>query len=208
MADPLQTAVFGAVAAALAYVVNLGGRSIDQLLVRRAARKTSLIDLQSHLLASQSAFQVQSALRDRLTDEIAQFMPQLANLGYDEILAQGFPFLTDDQKRVHGLIRVYTMKAIKPLNEAMSAWLKQDHDFKHKADRLGFALQRLEAHLALWHAKYDFWMESHPERALVYLADEENHGVGFPVGIEKLVVERTSNGKSALAEAQEPEKSQ
>ena len=197
MADPLQTVVVGAVAAALGYIVNLGGKTVDQFLQRRAARKTSLIELQSHLLASQAAFKAQVSIRDRLTSEIKLSMPQLASLGYDEILAQGFPHLNDDQKRKHGLIRAYTVSAIKPLNTAMTDWLKQDRDFKYKADSLGIALQKLEAHLVLWHAKYVFWIEGHPERALVYLADEEKQGVGFPSGIEKLVVNRTSGRNTA-----------
>jgi hypothetical protein len=36
-------------------------------------------------------------------------------------------------------------------------------------------------------AKYDFWIPDHPERVLVYLADESHQGVGFPTGIEELV---------------------
>ncbi len=192
MADPFQAVAIGAATAALGYVVNLAGRSVDQYILRRSARKSSLIDLQSQLLASKSAFIAQAKLRNRLSEEVEKAMPGLAGLGYDEMLADAYPNMTDEQKRSYGLIRAYTVKAIKPLNEAMSAWLKLDRDFKHKTDKLGFALQDLEAHLVLWHAKYEFWIPDHPERALVYLADEEKHGVGFPSGIEDLVMEKTA----------------
>lgn len=197
MADPFQAVAIGAATAALGYVVNLAGRSVDQYILRRSARKSSLIDLQSQLLASKSAFIVQAKLRNRLSDEVEKAMPELAGLGYDEMLADAYPNMTEEQKRTHGLIRAYTVKAIKPLNEAMSVWLKLDRDFKHKTDKLGFALQDLEAHLVLWHAKYEFWIPDHPERTLVYLADEERHGVGFPSGIEDLVMEKTARRTKA-----------
>jgi hypothetical protein len=31
------------------------------------------------------------------------------------------------------------------------------------------------------------WIPHHPKHALVYLADEKKHGVGFPSGIEVLI---------------------
>ena len=197
MPDPLQALAIGAATAALGYVVNLAGRSVDQYIIRRAARMSSLIDLQSQLLASRSAFIVQARIRNQLCAEIAKANPKLAGLGYDEMLADAYPAMTEVQKRSHGLIRAYTVKAIKPLNEAMSAWLKQDREFKHRKDKLGLALQNLEAHLVLWHAKYEFWVPDHPERTLVYLADEERHGVGFPTGIEDLVMEKTAKSSKA-----------
>ena len=35
----------------------------------------------------------------------------------------------------------------------------------------------------LWHAKYEAWIPNHPEHALVYMADEKHHGLGFPGAI-------------------------
>ena len=43
-----------------------------------------------------------------------------------------------------------------------------------------------------WHAKYEALLPSMPEHALVYLADEEKHGIGFPTGIDKIVAEALS----------------
>jgi len=45
----------------------------------------------------------------------------------------------------------------------------------------------LQAHLLLWLAKYEIWIPASPEHALVYLADEKEHGVGFPRGLDELV---------------------
>ena len=201
MADPYQPVLIGAATAVLAYVVNLAGKSIDQFLLRRASKASSLIDLQSHLLASRSAYLAQVAIRNRLASEISHDLPEFSDFGYDDMFAAAFPKLPEDQKHRHGLIRAYTVKAIKPLNDAMTAWLKQDRDFKHQPDKLGLALQNLEAHLVLWQAKYDFLIPDHPERTLVYLADEEQHGVGFPTGIEDLVLARTQK-RPAIFEVQ------
>jgi hypothetical protein len=44
-------------------------------------------------------------------------------------------------------------------------------------------------HLRLWHAKYEAWIPGHPRHALVYLADEEQHGIGFPGGLDQVVDE-------------------
>jgi len=46
--------------------------------------------------------------------------------------------------------------------------------------KLAVFLAQLEAHLVLWVAKYEAWISDQPEHALVFLADEEKHGVGFP----------------------------
>src|SRR5712691_2980458 len=48
-------------------------------------------------------------------------------------------------------------------------------------------LGALEAHLLMWIAKYSAWIPDTPAHALVYLADEEAHGVPFPSGIERTI---------------------
>jgi hypothetical protein len=75
----------------------------------------------------------------------------------------------------------------------MSEWLKNDRLFKDVNQKtaarkeLAEQLRTLELHLNLWHAKYEMWIPNEPKHALVYLADEEQHGVGFPSGIEQTV---------------------
>jgi len=50
-------------------------------------------------------------------------------------------------------------------------------------------LAELEPHLLMWLAKYAAWIPDSPAHALVYLADEEDHGVPFPKGIERVIEE-------------------
>jgi hypothetical protein len=193
MADSLTLAVFGAFTATAGYFGKLIIEAYVKWSDRRAERRSSLIELQSFLLASRSVFQAQINLTRDLCEEITIANQSLSPLGYDEILARGYmgDNLTEAQKTQHGLIRAYTEKALLPLNKDMLAWLGRDRFFKNQNDELGAALRKLDAHLVLWMAKYEFWLPNHPERALVFLADEMEHGVGFPKGIEAMVLKKT-----------------
>ena len=53
--------------------------------------------------------------------------------------------------------------------------------------RLALLLNQLDAHLLLWLAKYEGWIPNRPDHALVYLADEQQHGLGFPRGVDEAV---------------------
>jgi hypothetical protein len=74
-------------------------------------------------------------------------------------------------------------------------WLREDTYFKTKAwggglqGQVARKLADLEVHLLLWYAKYKVWIPENPAHALVYLADEERHGIGFPEEIEYIVQE-------------------
>lgn len=59
---------------------------------------------------------------------------------------------------------------------------------------LAVQLKALEAHLLLWNAKYEVWMNNTPEHALVYLADEKKHGFGFPNKIDAAVSRALDRG--------------
>ncbi|MGH2660302.1 MAG: hypothetical protein ACRDHS_11710 [Actinomycetota bacterium] len=101
---------------------------------------------------------------------------------------------------MHNVIRAYTGHGLRPVNEAMVRWL--DDDVVHRTrgrkggDRAVVAdrLNELDAHLRLWLAKYQSWIPGHPDHALVYLADEEQRGLGFPTGIEE-VLDRVLSGR-------------
>jgi hypothetical protein len=184
--------VLGAVFAALGFVGKL---LVDELMQWRKtvrARQASLVRLQSLLLASRRVFELQAELRDRLCDELTATQRDLPATSYDEILSRGYARATEEQKLLHGLIRQYTISALKPLNRLMCDWLLADDYYKlanHKGDlaELALHLRTLDAHLILWLAKYDHWIPNHPEHALVYMADENMHGAGFPNGIDLLV---------------------
>lgn len=63
------------------------------------------------------------------------------------------------------------------------------------AAELSELLNQLDAHLLLWLAKYEGWIPNRPDHALVYLADEEEHGLGFPNGIEETLAAVLSRGR-------------
>jgi hypothetical protein len=193
MADSLSLAVFGAFTATAGYFGKLIVEAYVKWSDRRAERRAALIEMQSYLLASRSVYETQIKLARHLCRAIEGADPSLSSFGYDEILARGFKqdLLSEALKNQHGLIRAYTEKALLPLNKDMLAWLRKDRYFKNQSDELGAALRKLEAHLVLWMAKYEFWLPDRPERALVFLADELDHGVGFPKGIEAMVLRRT-----------------
>ena len=42
----------------------------------------------------------------------------------------------------------------------------------------------------MWLAKYEAWIPGHPEHALVYVNDEQKHGVGFPRELDAALADR------------------
>ena len=190
----LGTLLVGAVVAALGYVSKLAIEGLSKWNTTRRERRAKLVALQSLLLASKAVFEIQNALVERLCKEIQNAHPNIVGT-YDRILAAGYAGMDERQKLEHGLIRNYTSNGLLPLNVAMINWLSADTYFKgagrrDNAKNLSRALQRLEAHLILWRAKYEFWMNK-PEHAIVYMDDEKADGIGFPKGIEALVAQIT-----------------
>ena len=94
--------------------------------------------------------------------------------------------MTPAERALYEMVRAITIHTVRPINRSLLKWLKADTEFRiRSADssprgELAGYLQKLEVHLILWEAKYQIWIPKHPEQALVYLADEERHGVEFP----------------------------
>lgn len=187
----LATAAVGV----LAFVVKGVWEAIDDVGRRRDARRGKLVELQALLRASESAFVVQALNRDRLYHLVEVNHSGVANLdeGYERVFSRSYAHFTDHERELHDVIRGITTHALRPVNEAMRDWLRSDAEFKSKLGTRGLngdlarTLSDLEAHLILWQAKYSAWIPDNPEHALVYLADESDHGVGFPAGIAELV---------------------
>jgi hypothetical protein len=191
----LGTLLVGALIAAFGYVSKLAIELLSKWEATRRERQARLVALQSLLLASKSVFDIQNAMVGRLCDEIREQHPEIGGT-YDRILASGYAHMNERQKLEHGLIRNYTSSCLLPLNAQMIDWLSADTYYKGAGRRgaakdLSGALQRLEAHLILWRAKYHFWKPDKPEHAIVYMADEEGHGISFPKGIEALIARIT-----------------
>lgn len=192
----LGTAVIGFIIAVLGYIGKLIVESLNAFQERRNARRARLVELHCLLKAGKTSFDIQAELRDRLDSSITENHPKIPQEGgYEKRFTAAYEKFSPEEKELHSLIQSITVYSLKPTNEAVSNWLKADTYFKVQrlddslSGRLANELFKLESHLLLWHAKYQAWIPGHPEHALVYLADEARHGVGFPAGIEDIVEE-------------------
>ena len=194
----ILTTLITAILAMLAYLSKLVIEWINRLRVRSGERKSKLIELHSLLLASQVSFNEQCRLRDDLYDSLMERHAEAAksSVGFDGFFSKVFTKMDSDEKELHQLIRGITENTLRPLNTKVLQWLQTDLYFKSRIwsknsdlQTLSGKLRKLEAHLYLWESKYLIWMPDRLDRSLVFLADEKNHGIGFPKGIE-LAVER------------------
>jgi GH35 family endo-1,4-beta-xylanase len=155
----LGAAVAGAVVAALGYVAKSAFDVVAALRAEQRARRARLIALRSLLRASLVTFKVQQ------------------------------------EKAVELIERGYSVVTQQDVNEAMLKWLDGETYFTGQTfedaeyARLATLLPQLHAHLLLWRAKCRMWIPDHPEHALVYMADEAEHGLGFPTGLDDAVDE-------------------
>ena len=183
-------ALVAAVVAALGFV----GKTIADLVLRlredARGRRSRLTELYALLRAGDAAFAGQRELRQRLAKQLRHRLPQAADLppGFDRLFAATYAEMTDEERQLHSLIRTMTVHTFRPLNQSLLEWLRADRHFRaispshRRLGSLALFLAQLEAHLVLWVAKYEAWIPEHPEHALVFLVDEERHGVGFPKG--------------------------
>ena len=190
-----QPALLGALIAALGYLGKLVTDFIREWLSTTRKRQARLAELLALLRAGDVTFLVQKDIRDRLRGLIFVRSPELRSerLGFDRLFSIAYPNMAPEELRLHSLVRAYTFHTLKPLNDKLLDWLRSDEHFRglsssdHRYGELAVYLPRLEVHLLLWRAKYEQWIPTGPDHCLVYLADEESHGVGFPHGGTALV---------------------
>lgn len=191
----LGSALLGAI---LAFVGYVGKQVIEwraKLRLEERARRARLSELMAMIRAGDAAWQVQCENRDRLLDRVSKRIPELVRSarGYDHIFSVAYPTMTTEERELYDVVRAITMHTFQPLNDGLLKWIQADAEFRVRPPddtprgRLANFLADLEAHLYLWQAKYRTWIPDHPDRALVYLADEERHGVAFPKGGVTLV---------------------
>lgn len=197
MPEWLGTAILGAIFAALGYFAKT---LIDW---QRAKRKehaeilSQLLKLQSLLNASHNLFFIQRNLAVKLTDMLATNHKDKYQEkdGYEETMSFCYPFMNDEEKVMHDIIRAYSEHSLKSVNQLIVEWLNADRYFTtsiieiKRKKVLAAKLTALNTHLILWQAKYEYWIPNHPEHALVYMADEKNHGLGFPSQIDEIIEE-------------------
>lgn len=192
----IGVAILGAILAVLGYIGKQVAEWFTKLYAEKRTRRARLIELFALVRAGDAAWKVQCENRDRLATSLSK-NPIFAGdqRGYDYLFAHAFPSMTPEELKLHAIIRAMTVYTFQPLNEALLKWLSSDTEFRvrppgnSRKARLAQYLFDLEVHLLLWQAKFRAWIPDHPEHALVYLADEERHGIGFPPGGVELVAE-------------------
>ncbi len=193
MPEWFGSALLGGVIAAIGYVAKSLIELYIQWHTRKRERRAQLVRLRSLLNASRVTFLIQNEHAQRLLGMLKERQPDLNDEGgYEQTFANAYPTFTSEEKELHAIIRGLTIHALRPANAAVTSWLESDtHYFVRNKlrRRLADELGDLETHLRLWAAKYEVWIEERPEHALVYLADEQRHGAGFPNQIDKLVNE-------------------
>jgi hypothetical protein len=182
--------------AALGYVVKEFWALAKVFAEQYRHRRARLVQLQSLLRAGRVSYLIQVKHRNRLFESVKKNHPEIlpgpdVEYTFDEIFSRAFRKLDAQEKELHSIIRGITIHSLRPLNEATLQWLREDTYFRAAHDklaRLASGLSDLEDHLLLWRAKYNVWMDDET-RSLVYMVDEKEHGLGFPVGIEQLLEE-------------------
>lgn len=160
-------------------------------------RIKKLETLKGLLVESGNLFVMQNRLLKRLVSTMSERLdimhPDVQ--GYQSFICEYYDHMDEHEKDMHSVIRGTTMNSMKIVNTEMLKWLKEDNEFKINSvkcirDKFGEGvadqLNQLELHLNLWHDKYAVWMESE-KHCVVYLDDDEKHGVGFPTGIENVI---------------------
>lgn len=141
-------------------------------------------------------------MQNKLVRKLAKDMQQRLGLssketinGYEAFFSEYYDQMTESERDTHHVIRGTTLNSINIVNQETLKWLKEDKEFKINSvkyirdtfgDSLSKELNQLELHLNLWRDKYTVWMENE-KHCVVYLNDEEQHGVGFPKGIELVI---------------------
>src|SRR4051794_35105955 len=196
MVESETAAIIAAAAAALGFVGKelwvVGKAYLDQ----QRQRRSRLVQLHSMLRAAHTSFLTQHKHREALRKSIEKNHANVRRLGdnetIDDYFARSYSELSEEEGKRHAIIRGITMYSLRPLNAFMLKWLQDDEYFKGAQkpalQPLSDPLARLEVHLLHWLAKYEVWIKDE-RRALVYLDDEDKHGVGFPTDIDRLVAE-------------------
>jgi hypothetical protein len=183
-----RTMLVGAVSALAGYAWKnwIEGRERKQR--ERTGTIAQLQDLKTLLDTSGKLFAIQQEQVRRLMNLLEQNHPSVyaQGEGYEDTIARCYSQFTAEETALHGIIRAYSEHSMRRVNEALGEWIEQDKQFKTaqvesaRREELAARLRDLEMHLLLWHAKRECWLSNQPHHALVYMADEKAHGLGFP----------------------------
>ena len=159
--DVLTGLLIPAALAVLGYVGKEVAQAYGNWQAAKKARRVRLHRLRALLRASRTAFEVQRAQAGRL----AHALGGAAGAGLDSLFEERYDDFTPEQR-----------------NDVDHRVTRGKSDV---AGTLAQQLNELDAHPWLWLAKYEAWIPNNPRHALVCLADEHEHGLGFPPGIDE-----------------------
>jgi hypothetical protein len=155
----------------------------------------ALHELAALLDESHRIFSLQDQQSRRLVQLLRQNhgvrVPQ--GLSYEETFHAMHSRFTAPEAALQRLIRSTTMNSQRRVNLALSAWLERSRAFLYdnqptpERQALAEQLRILKLQLNQWHDKYDAWIVNDPQRSLVFLADDEAHGAGIPLGLEQAI---------------------
>lgn len=191
----LGSAAVGAVIAALTYVAKEAYQAWGQRQERLAAKRARLSELSSLLRAARAVYMAQNDQARRLVRDLERRLGRALEDGdgLEAALHAGYDEMNEDERELHAVIRSTTEHGMRRMNEALLEWVAADTDYRtYRGEselRTNFAqaLHDLETHLLIWRAKFAAWIPDNPGHALVYLADESQHGPEFPHQIDGLV---------------------
>jgi hypothetical protein len=186
--------VIGAIIAGLGYVAKLLFDSFSEYRKVRRQRAARLVELDALLHSSRVSFEVQQRNVLQLLIDVARRDSRLlaGARGYENKLLQAQSSLVTAEEERRKVVQGITIYAMRPTNQALVEWMRTDDYYRAKLGKwsrfaeLAEYLAQLEAHLLLWLAKYDAWMGD-ARHNVIYLDDEEKHGLKFPRGIDHVV---------------------
>jgi hypothetical protein len=189
------TAIVGAIIAAAGYVGKLLVDVVLDFRKRKRDRRSQLVELRSLLRAAKTSFTIQNQHATRLLNMLrrSDSQPLTEAVGYERIFASKYAAFSPEEKELHDIIRGITIHALKPTNTELLNWIQRDSYFRgqrkseEQIGSLPECLSDLHTHLLLWLAKYETWIPDQPEHALIYLDDEQKHGVEFPKRVDAIV---------------------
>ena len=146
----LGAAVIGAVIAALGYVGKIILEWWSKVREARNTRRARLIELQSLLSATRVSFVIQNNHADRLVSMIKENHSNLvqAEEGYERIFSKVYDQFTPEERELHGIIRSITVNSLRPANQSLLEWLKNDTYFKAQRQNTKKNLGQLAKQLA------------------------------------------------------------
>jgi hypothetical protein len=159
---------------------------------QKRERQARLVKLRSILSVTKTLFAVQLDHAGRLIRAVESRDITITGKTWDDRVCCAYKAgLTEDEKVIFSLTRGISY-SMQEANASLLKWVRAEtyyrvSDGTADRDALAQKLDQLDSHLELWLAKFKNWIPPHPQHAIVFMADEEKHGIGFPKNLDEAV---------------------